>query len=84
MVIILELSGWRCDRTDRFMYWAHILQQLLSQDERLEMTHAKVWQSIGKHKSRLHHSWILLHYGTASVKGKKNIEAGFVYHHIPK
>ena len=57
----------------------------LSQDERLEMTHAKVWQSIGKHTSRFAiGSWNFTHPGIASVKGKKNIEAGFVYHHIPK
>lgn len=49
------------------------------------MTHAKVWQSIGKHTSRFAiGSWNFTHPGIASVKGKKNIEAGFVYHHIPK
>lgn len=57
----------------------------LPQDERQEMTHAKVWQSIGKRTSRFAiGSWNFTHHGTASVKGKKNIEAGFVYHHIPK
>lgn len=57
----------------------------LLQDERLEMTHAKVWQSIGTRTSRFAiGSWNFTHPGIASVKGKKNIEAGFVYHHIPK
>ena len=77
--------------------WSDVIEQMiqkneltfysnpLPQDERLEMTHAKVWQSIGKHKSRFAiGSWNFTHHGTASVKGKKNIEAGFVYHHIPK
>lgn len=57
----------------------------LCQDDRLEMTHAKVWQSIGKCSLRFAiGSWNFTHHGTASVKGKKNIEAGFVYQHIPK
>ncbi len=44
----------------------------LPQDERLEMTHAKVWQSIGKHKSRFAiGSWNFTHHGTAKCKGKE-------------